>query len=80
MFTPRDPLMDALADLNGAEPREDRAAVVRARCHAALAEAHPRPAPIVPRTQRALDRLLPVAVIAYGVLTVVEGLRLAGLI
>lgn len=78
--TPRDSLMDALADLkNGGEPREDRTALVRARCRAVLGNAR-RPGPFARRARWALDRLLPAAVVIYGVVVVVKGLSLAGLL
>ena len=68
-----DALLGALGRLSTPLPATARGARTRARCHGALAR--PRP-----RRDRAIDRLLPVAVVAYGVIIVVEGLRMAGLI
>jgi hypothetical protein len=75
-----DPVLDALADLTGPVPRADRAALVRGRCHAALTAARRTPHPVRKAAQRSIDRLLPVAVVAYAVAIVVEGLRLAGVL
>jgi hypothetical protein len=75
----RDAVLGALAELPSSSPHPGRDALVRRRCHAVLTAA-PRPRSAGQHAQRALDRLLPVAVVAYGVATVVEGLRLAGLI
>jgi len=68
-----DDLLGALRRLSTPLPSTARDARTRARCHDALAR---------PRTRRvrAIDRLLPAAVVAYGVIIVVEGLRIAGLI
>ena len=79
-FEQQDPVIDALAALTGPVPRADRAALVRGRCHAALTAALRTPHPIRKATQGAIDRLLPVAVVVYAVATVVEGLRLAGVL
>ena len=76
---PRDELMETLADLTASPPRATRDARVRARCHAVLTGAG-RPGPFARKARWALDRVLPAAVVIYGVVVVVEGLRLAGLL
>ena len=75
----RDALMETLADLPGPTPRATRDALVRARCHAILNGAG-RPGPLARKARWALDRVLPAAVVIYGVVVMVEGLRLAGLL
>jgi hypothetical protein len=74
-----DPVLGALADLPAPAPRAERDALVRRRCHAALTGVR-QPQSARQQLLRAVDRLLPVAVVVYGVATFVEGLRLAGLI
>jgi hypothetical protein len=76
---PRDELMETLADLSGPAPRAARDARVRARCHAVL-KGVGRPGPFARKARWALDRVLPAAVLIYGVVVVVEGLKLAGLL
>jgi hypothetical protein len=70
-----DPLHAELLQLTAAEPAAEHSARVRARCHATMTAAR-RPRPVA----RALDRLLPVAVLVYAAITIVEGLRMAGVL
>jgi hypothetical protein len=76
-FEPRDPVIDALAALTTPAPQVDRARLVRRRCHAALTAAHARrPHRVARAAQRSIDRTLPIAAAAYGMLTVAEALRM----
>lgn len=70
-----DPVLAALSDLAAPPPREARDALVRARCHAAMAAAR-RPTPFSGLAWWTIDRLLPVAAALYGVTIVVEALRI----
>lgn len=76
-FERRDPIIDALAELTAPAPRAAREALVQARCHSAMTG---RRHPASRTVQRVFDPLLPLAVVVYGVVIVVEGLRMAGLI
>jgi hypothetical protein len=75
-----DPVLAALSDLTAPAPREARDALVRARCHAAMTATSRRPRPFARATARAIDRLLPVAVVVYAVAVVVEGLKTIGVL
>ena len=78
--TPRDELMDTLAELSTLEPRAGRDALVRARCHAVLT-APRRSAPSTrARARRLVDGALALAVGFYGVVLVVEVLRIIALL
>ena len=72
---PHDPLLATLAGLTAPATTPARDARVRTLCHATMTAAK-RPRPVA----RAVDRLLPVAVVIYAVLTLVEGLRVAGVL
>ena len=74
-----DPLLASLTELAGPLPDAARDARVRARCHAALTSAAGRPRPRT-RAARAIDRLLPVAVVVYAAVTLAEGLRVIGIL
>ena len=76
---PADPLIALLSELTGPPPAAARDSRVRARCHAAMASAH-RPRPFTHAALRAIDRMLPVAVVVYGLVTLVAGLRTAGIL
>jgi len=72
---PHDPLLATLAGLTAPATTPARDTRVRARCHATMTAAR-RPRPVA----RAIDRLLPVAVLVYAAITIVEGLRVAGVL
>ena len=74
-----DPVLGALADLPAPSLSAAYDARVRSRCHAAMGAAKRQPSSRQ-TVVRIIDRLLPLAVVVYGVATFVEGLRLAGLI
>ena len=73
---PRDAMLQMLASLSASAPTARHDARVRARCHAALRS---RPAierlPWATAAARAADRLLPVAVLVYAIVTVAEAIR-----
>ena len=73
-----DPLLAALSDLAAPVPRATRDAIVRARCHAAM-QSPRRPEPTTHAPSRAIDRLLPVAVLVYAIVVVAEAIRLGWL-
>ena len=70
-----DPMLTALSELEAPAPREARAALVRARCHAAMAAAR-QPKPPSGVAWWAIEHALPVAAALYGVTIVVEALRI----
>jgi hypothetical protein len=70
---PHDRMLDALPDLSPTAALDAR---VRARCHAAMAAAARQPPPFARAACRVVDRLLPVAVVAYAVAVLVAGLTL----
>ena len=70
---PADPLFASLGDLSGLTPAPALDGRVRARCHAAMTGR--RPGPLARTARRAIDGLLPVAVVVYAVVTLAEGLR-----
>jgi len=72
---PHDPLLATLAGLTAPATTPARDVRVRGRCHATMTAAK-RPRPVA----RAIDRLLPVAVLIYAAITIVEGLRVAGVL
>jgi hypothetical protein len=75
-----DPLLASLAALSGSTPAAEHDVRVRARCHAILAASAGRePAPRT-RTQRAVDAGLAIAASLYGLMTIVEALRIARLL
>lgn len=73
-----DSLLASLSDLTPLAPTAALDERIRSRCHAAMAPATRKPCPITQVTIRAIDRLLPVAVVLYVVVILVEGLRAAG--
>jgi hypothetical protein len=75
-----DPVLAALSELEAPAPRVARDALVRGRCHAAMRAASRAPAEPAHAAWRAIDRLLPVAVVVYAVAVVVEGLRTIGVL
>jgi hypothetical protein len=69
-----DPLLASLADLSGPAPASALDRRVRTRCHAAMTAGR-RPSPLARTARRAIDGLLPVAVVLYALVTLAEGLR-----
>ena len=72
---PHDPLLATLAGLTAPATTPARDTRVLASCHAAMTAVQ-RSRPVA----RAIDRLLPVAVLIYAAITIVEGLRVAGVL
>ena len=70
---PADPLLASLGDLSGFTPAPALDGRVRARCHAVMTGR--RPSPLARTARRAIDGLLPVAVVVYALVTLAEGLR-----
>ena len=66
--------MTELSDLTPIAPPADVDRRVRARCHAALTARAGQPRAATRWGRRAVDRLLAVAVVAYGVAILAEGL------
>jgi hypothetical protein len=72
--------LSALANLPAPAPDVTRDARIRARCHAALTARARRPQAAVPPARRVMDQALAAAVVVYGVVVLVEGLRAAGVL
>lgn len=77
---PRDPLLASLSELTGPLPAAACDSRVRARCHAILAASPGRGRAPRSRTQHAVDAGLAIAASLYGVMTIVEALRIARLL
>ena len=76
-----DPLLGALASLSTHAPRPSRKARTLTRCHAAMTPAPvSRPQLAIEASPRMPNRLLALAVVLYGVVTLWEGLRAAGVL
>ena len=72
--------MTELSDLTRLAPSAGVDQRVRARCHVALTARARQPRAAARAGRRGLDRLLALAVVAYGVAILAEGLRVLGVI
>jgi hypothetical protein len=75
-----DPLLASLAALSRPTPAKEREVRVRTRCHAILAASPGRARAPRSRTQHAVDAGLAIAASLYGVMTIVEAVRIARLL